>query len=77
MSVRGRSPSPRSPKARQNDDVDMDASKDTINAKGVIITNLTRNVGEAHLRAVFGFYGEISKVDLPLYAKCKCRLHIT
>jgi RNA recognition motif-containing protein len=49
----------------------MDAPKDTSNARVVVITNLTRNVAEVHLRAVFGYYGEITKVDLPLYAKCE------
>lgn len=39
-------------------------------AKVVVVTNLTRNVFEAHLRAIFGFYGEIARLDLPLYGKC-------
>ncbi|KAI0723201.1 hypothetical protein C8Q76DRAFT_614893, partial [Earliella scabrosa] len=38
-------------------------------AKVVIVTNLTRNVVEAHLQAIFGFYGDIVKIDLPLYGK--------
>ncbi|KIJ56699.1 hypothetical protein M422DRAFT_149663, partial [Sphaerobolus stellatus SS14] len=37
--------------------------------KVIVVKNLTRNVVEAHLRKVFGFYGEIKKVDLPLYGK--------
>lgn len=41
------------------------------NAKVVIVTNLSRNVVEAHLQTIFGFYGEITKVDLPLFGKCK------
>jgi hypothetical protein len=39
-------------------------------AKVVIVTNLTRNVVEPHLRSIFGVYGEISKIDLPLFGKC-------
>jgi RNA-binding protein with serine-rich domain 1 len=37
----------------------------------VIVTNLTRNVVEAHLRTVFGFYGDIVKIDLPLFGNCE------
>jgi RNA-binding protein with serine-rich domain 1 len=40
-------------------------------AKVVIVTNLTRNVVEPHLKAIFGFYGEITKIDLPLFGKCE------
>ena len=69
MSVRGRSSSPR---PVRDTDVDMDApTTENPNAKVVIVNNLTRNVVEAHLRTIFGFYGEIVKVDLPLYGKCK------
>ncbi|KZP12102.1 hypothetical protein FIBSPDRAFT_680970, partial [Athelia psychrophila] len=38
-------------------------------AKIISITNITRNVVESHLRTVFGFYGEIIKLDLPLFGK--------
>jgi len=70
---RGHSPSTR---PVQDADVDMDvdaqgSSSDKKDAKVVIITNLTRNVVEAHLRAIFGFYGIIDKIDLPTYAKCE------
>ncbi|KAF8591420.1 hypothetical protein K439DRAFT_1326667, partial [Ramaria rubella] len=37
--------------------------------KVVVITNLTRNVVEIHLRTIFGIYGDIKKIDLPLYGK--------
>ena len=68
MSGRGRSLSPR---PIRDEDVDMnDGSPVDSNAKVVIITNLTRNVLETHLQAIFGFYGEIVKADVPLYAKC-------
>ncbi|PIL37060.1 hypothetical protein GSI_00752 [Ganoderma sinense ZZ0214-1] len=67
MSVRGRSLSPR---PLRDEDVDMDGSPPAnSNAKVVIVTNLTRNVMEPHLQAIFGFYGEIVKVDLPVYGK--------
>ncbi|KAF5321826.1 hypothetical protein D9619_000976 [Psilocybe cf. subviscida] len=60
---RGRSRSPR------DADVDMDASPDKLDARVIIITNLTRNVAESHLRTIFGFYGHITKLDLPLFLK--------
>jgi RNA-binding protein with serine-rich domain 1 len=71
MSTRGRSASPQSPPQPRDVDVDMDKpSEDKLDAKVVVITNLTRNVVEAHLQSVFGFYGEVIKIDLPIYVKC-------
>jgi hypothetical protein len=59
-------------------DVDMDKpSEDKPDAKVVVITNLTRNVVEAHLQSIFGFYGEIAKIDLPIYVKCAYHIHAT
>ena len=67
MSTRGRSASPE----QRDVDVDMDKqSEDKPDAKAIAITNLTRNVVEAHLQSVFGFYGEVVKIDLPIYVKC-------
>lgn len=40
-------------------------------SKVVIISNLSRNVVEVHLRHVFSNYGDIRKVDLPLHHKCQ------
>ena len=68
MSSRGRSPS-----ARPLDNGDVDMTND--NAKFVIVSNLTRNVVEDHLRTIFSFYGEISKVELPVYGKCAQQVH--
>jgi RNA-binding protein with serine-rich domain 1 len=71
MSTRGRSASPQSPPQSRDVDVDMDKqSEDKLDAKVIVITNLTRNVVEAHLQSVFGFYGEVVKIDLPIYVKC-------
>ncbi|PFH50536.1 hypothetical protein AMATHDRAFT_144827, partial [Amanita thiersii Skay4041] len=73
--------SSRSPGRSPNrDDVDIEATKhpspphdkstsNNSDAKVVIVTNLTRNVVEAHLRTIFGFYGHIIKIDLPLFGK--------
>jgi RNA-binding protein with serine-rich domain 1 len=67
MSTRGRSTSPQS----RDVDVDMDKQSDgKPDAKVVIVTHLTRNVVETHLQAIFAFYGEVVKIDLPIYAKC-------
>ncbi|KAF7331816.1 RNA-binding domain-containing protein [Mycena kentingensis (nom. inval.)] len=35
----------------------------------IVITNLTRNVAEVHLKAIFGFYGDIVQMDLPTFGK--------
>lgn len=69
MSTRGRSTSPH---PLHDADVDMDADDrmDKPLAKVIIVTNLTRSVVESHLQTVFSFYGEISKIDLPLFGKC-------
>ena len=82
MSVRGRSLSPH---PLHDEDVEMDTSSnhekadlgnlngiDKPDSKVVIVTNLTRNVVQEHLQTIFGFYGEIVKLDLPLFGKCRC-----
>jgi RNA-binding protein with serine-rich domain 1 len=70
MSTRGRTASPQSRGA--DADMDLDKQSDSKpDAKVIIVTNLTRNVVEAHLQAIFGFYGEVAKIDLPTYAKCR------
>jgi hypothetical protein len=67
MSARGRSASP----PPRDVDVDMDKPSDEKpDAKVVVVTNLTRNVVEAHLQSIFGFYGEVVKINLPTYVKC-------
>ena len=73
MSTRGRSASPQS----RDVDVDMDKqSEEKLDAKVVVISNLTRNVVEAHLQSIFGFYGEVVKVDLPIYVKCTYHIKV-
>lgn len=37
--------------------------------KVVVVNGLSRNVVQTHLQTIFGFYGEIVKIDLPLYSK--------
>ncbi|CAL1700902.1 unnamed protein product [Somion occarium] len=67
MSARGRSTSPH---PLHDADIDMENGKpENTTAKVVIVTNLTRNVVETHLQTIFSFYGDIVKVDLPVYGK--------
>ncbi len=66
---RGRSTSPRP--LDIDEDMNNDTAPENPNAKVVIVTNLTKSVFETHLQTIFGFYGEIVKVDLPLYATCE------
>jgi hypothetical protein len=40
-------------------------------SKVVIVSNLSRNIVEIHLRHIFSNYGDIRKVDLPLHHKCQ------
>jgi len=66
---RGRSGSP-----LQSRDVEMDVDnhipEHKSDLKVIIVNNLTRNVVESHLKIIFSFYGEVVKIDLPLYGKC-------
>jgi RNA-binding protein with serine-rich domain 1 len=64
MSVQSRSVSPR-PVADAGKKKERDDESEAIHIK-----NLSRNVGESHLRAIFGCYGDISKVNIPTYFKC-------
>ncbi|KZT74296.1 hypothetical protein DAEQUDRAFT_807449 [Daedalea quercina L-15889] len=68
MSTRGRSTSPH---PLHDEDVDMENGNGggKPHAKVVIVTNLTRNVVEAHLRTIFSFYGDVTKIDLPVFGK--------
>ena len=43
-------------------------------SKVVVVTNLTRKVVQEHLQTIFGFYGEVLKLDLPLFGKCTSQM---
>ncbi|KAF9221916.1 hypothetical protein BS17DRAFT_687603, partial [Gyrodon lividus] len=68
MSDRGRSTSP---KPLHDADVDMEngLSDEKKDVKVVVVNGLSRNVAQTHLQTIFGLYGEIAKIDLPLYTK--------
>ncbi|KAF9818351.1 hypothetical protein IEO21_02866 [Rhodonia placenta] len=68
MSTRGRSTSPH---PLHDGDVDLDNGHgvEKSHIKVIQVSNLTRNVVDAHLRTVFGFYGHIVKIDLPIFGK--------
>ena len=70
MSERGRSTSPH-PIGDADVDMENGGGLAKSHAKVVIVTNLTRNVVESHLQVVFGFYGQVTKIDLPVFGKCK------
>ncbi|PBL02269.1 hypothetical protein ARMGADRAFT_1071752 [Armillaria gallica] len=69
MSSRGRSTSPKPLQDRDRDASMSPPVSPNANAKVVIVTHLTRNVVESHLQTIFGFYGHITKIDLPLFGK--------
>ena len=37
----------------------------------IVVEKLTRNVNEGHLREIFGSYGRIETIDLPMNKQCK------
>jgi RNA-binding protein with serine-rich domain 1 len=36
-----------------------------------VVEKLTKNVTEAHLREIFGAFGDIEKLELPMNPACK------
>lgn len=39
--------------------------------KVVVVSGLTRNVQKAHLEEIFGEYGKVTGVDLPVLRQCE------
>lgn len=42
-----------------------------VQSSKIVVEKLTRNVHEGHLREIFGSYGTIQSIDLPLNKQCK------
>ena len=40
----------------------------------VVVEKLTKNVTEGHLREIFGRFGDIQNLDLPINRSCKVPL---
>ena len=40
----------------------------------IIVEKLSKNVHEAHLREIFGQYGDLRSVTMPMNPKCTWRL---
>jgi RNA-binding protein with serine-rich domain 1 len=40
----------------------------------IVVEKLTKNVTENHIREIFGGFGEIEYLDLPINKACKARL---
>jgi RNA-binding protein with serine-rich domain 1 len=65
-----------STKPVESDDVEMKVEGGTSEAedkgfKVVVVSGLTKNVHKGHLEEVFGEYGKITGLDLPLFKVCK------
>ena len=65
--TRSASPVPRSSKVVQQPCSD-DRSTDVLQ---IVVERLTKNVNEGHLREIFGAYGVIREIDLPMNKQCK------
>lgn len=46
-------------------------SRSAIDNMQVVIEKLTKNVNEEHLREIFGSYGQIRDLDMPMNRQCK------
>ena len=42
----------------------------------IVVEKLTKNVNEGHLREIFGSYGEIESIDLPMNRQCMLLFNI-
>ena len=37
-----------------------------------MVEKLTKNVNEGHLQEIFGSYGPVKEIDLPMNRQCEC-----
>ncbi len=49
----------------------MSREREPKQSSKVVVEKLTKNVTEAHLREIFGSYGEIDRLDLPVNRQCE------
>lgn len=47
-----------------------------LNCLQLVVEKLTKNVNENHLHEIFGAYGPIKDLELPMNRQCKASLHI-
>lgn len=90
MSSRGRSTSPKpltpSPRRAAAADVSMSPARNGSRKPGgsssggppkvVVVQGLSKNVYPAHLREIFGVYGRVTGLDLPVFKFCKWSLRV-
>ena len=67
------SPVPKSSKVRSNH---YQHGSLVLNCLQLVVEKLTKNVNENHLHEIFGAYGPIKDLELPLNRQCKASLHI-
>ena len=40
--------------------------------KVIVVSGLTKNVLRGHIEEIFGVYGRVEALDMPLFKVCKC-----
>jgi len=66
---RSRSPAPR--RTSQTPPRSLRSPTPPQRSAKIVVEKLTKNVTEAHVREIFGSYGEIKEVDMPMNRQCK------
>jgi RNA-binding protein with serine-rich domain 1 len=61
---------PRSPLSDRGQGRDRAASPESHHV--IVVQGLSRNVLPAHLREIFGAYGRVTGLDLPVFKVCEC-----
>ncbi len=69
---RSRSPSRGDRRSYRDRSYSRSLSRDSrrMQSSKIVVEKLTKNVTEAHLREIFGSYGRIESIDLPLNKQC-------
>lgn len=78
MSIsRSRSRSPVTRKSETNGTEDKKEGTEEAGFKVIVISGLTKNVTRGHLEEVFGVYGGVGGVDVPLFKVCTLILFLS